>query len=900
MKKSDNSGRRESMPPGGEEEKKMKNSRKMKKWGCVMLALMSGFILPGIVQANSGLIDTPQIIDEENYYVGIKGASGNEVIIDRDLDAGAIGGYAESDSGDAESKNNSVAVSASTVGGDIYGGYADSAKSGNATASNNSVALNASTAEGTIYGGWASSWGGVANANSNSVTVDDSTVVSETGYGGNIYGGYADAADIANANSNSVTVNASTVKYDIYGGYADSAKSGDAESKNNSVAVSASTVGGDIYGGLTNSYGDGNAAASSNSVTVSGSTVANIYGGWADSWESGNATASGNSVTVSGRTVVEESDYGGNIYGGYAVADGGGNATASNNRVTVSGGSVVNDILGGYVYSDFGDAAYAGNNSVTVSGSTVANIYGGWADSWESGNATASGNSVTVSGSTVENIYGGLANSYGDGNAAASSNRVTVNGGTVKGTVYGGRAYSLTGAGYANNNSVTVSSGTITGSVYGGYVLGGSGFVNNNKIILSGTADVSNADLYGRNSEASGTNNNLVINGWSGTVNSLNNFDQLEVRAVAGRRNLTAGDRIFLFTVTNGVDDSFSQNPEGQKVNAQAGVALTVDGTIEKDGNTLLMDTASVRASDQTIIAVESRAASVAAVGRGAEAVTDSLDTLRGRGEGLSTFASIIGSRSRYNTGSHADVNGWNGIVGTAWTRELTSGTLSYGAFYENGGGSYDTHNTINGRTYRGDGDTVYNGGGLLLRWETNSGTYTEASLRAGMVKNEVGPSLEFAGNRYGFKTENNYYGGHVGIGRIMERDDGDAWDIYGKYFHMHHEGDTVTIAGDEFAFDSVNSDRLRVGARYLDRKNGRFTGYYGLAYEYEFSGDTGGTANHHAMYTPSLQGSTVIGEIGFRGTPGEDSPWSFEVSLRGYAGKQEGISGAVTAAYSF
>ena len=844
----------------------MKNSRKMKQWGCVMLALMSGFILPGIVQANSGLIDTPQIIDEENYYVGIKGASGNEVIIDRDLDAGAIGGYAESDSGDAESKNNSVAVSASTVGGDIYGGYAYSYWDGNEAASNNSVALNASTAEGTIYGGWASSWGGVANANSNSVTVDDSTVVEESDYGGNIYGGYADAADIANANSNSVTVNASmvegtirggyadagdianansnsvalnasTVKDDIYGGYADSAKSGNATASNNRVTVSGSTVE-NIYGGLANSYGDGNAAASSNSVTVSGSTVANIYGGWAESWESGNATASGNSVTVSGRTVVEESDYGGNIYGGYAVADGGGNATASNNRVTVSGGSVVNDILGGYVYSDSGDA-YVGNNSVTVSGSTVENIYGG-------------------------------------------------------------RAYSLTGAGYANNNSVTVSSGTITGSVYGGYVLGGSGFVNNNKIILSGTADVSNADLYGRNSEASGTNNNLVINGWSGTVNSLNNFDQLEVRAVAGRRNLTAGDRIFLFTVTNGVDDSFSQNPEGQKVNAQAGVALTVDGTIEKDGNTLLMDTASVRASDQTIIAVESRAASVAAVGRGAEAVTDSLDTLRGRGEGLSTFASIIGSRSRYNTGSHADVNGWNGIVGTAWTRELTSGTLSYGAFYENGGGSYDTHNTINGRTYRGDGDTVYNGGGLLLRWETNSGTYTEASLRAGMVKNEVGPSLEFAGNRYGFKTENNYYGGHVGIGRIMERDDGDAWDIYGKYFHMHHEGDTVTIAGDEFAFDSVNSDRLRVGARYLDRKNGRFTGYYGLAYEYEFSGDTGGTANHHAMYTPSLQGSTVIGEIGFRGTPGEDSPWSFEVSLRGYAGKQEGISGAVTAAYSF
>ena len=334
----------------------------------------------------------------------------------------------------------------------------------------------------------------------------------------------------------------------------------------------------------------------------------------------------------------------------------------------------------------------------------------------------------------------------------------------------------------------------------------------------------------------------------------------------------------------------------------QAGVALTVNGNvgISEDNKNIYIDVTSVRASDQTAIATESRAASVTVVGRGAEAVTDSLDALRGSGEGLDTFAAVIGSRSRYDTGSHVDVNGWNGIAGTAWTRELSSGTLRYGAFYENGGGSYDTFNTINGSSYRGSGDTVYNGGGLLLRWETRSGTYTEASLRAGMVKNEVGQALEFAGNRYGFKTENNYYGGHVGIGRIMERDDGNAWDIYGKYFHMHPEGDNVTIAGDEFAFDAVDSDRLRVGARYLDRKNDRFTGYYGVAWDYEFSGDTGGTANHHAMYTPSLKGSTLIAEIGFRGTPGGDSPWRFGVDLRGYAGEQEGLSGTVTAAYSF
>lgn len=826
----------------------MRKNGYKRRWLCGVLALMSGFVLPGAVQANSGGAVTN--IGSTSYYVGTKGDSGNEVIINNDWDAGVIGGYAKSGSGSAEASNNGVTVRGGVVKGNVYGGYADS-NAGSTASSNNRVTVNAGNIIGSIYGGDAFTAAGFGNDDADYNTV----MVSGSKVSGNIYGGYAQSYHgSAKASNNSVTISDSTV---------------DNETKSSRIYGS--------YAIILSGYE--HAEASYNNVTVSGSKVSSdIYGGYAQSYD-GSAGTNNNSVMMSGGNIE------GSIYGGYANTDSGfGSAAADNNSVMISGGTVGNNILGD-------------------------SIYGGCAKSY-SDYAEASKNSVAISGGMVTgSVYGGRVYSENrkstDTTAAVKGNRVSISGGTVTGNVYGGHANSVSGSAEASNNSVTVSGGTVKGDVYGGYVVSlyGTNKATDNKVILSGTADVSGADLYGSNLSAKETNNNLVINGWSGTVNSLHNFDQLEVRAVAGGRNLTAGDTISLFTVTNGITDkSFSQNPDGQKVNAQAGVALTVSGNmgISEDNKDIYIDVTGVRASDQTVIATESRAASVAAVGRGAEAVTDSLDTLRGSSEGLSTFASIIGSRSRYNTGSHADVNGWNGIVGTAWTRELTSGTLSYGAFYENGGGSYDTHNTINGRTYRGDGDTVYNGGGLLLRWETNGGTYTEASLRAGMVKNEVGPSLEFAGNRYGFKTENNYYGGHVGIGRIMERDDGDAWDIYGKYFHMHHEGDTVTIAGDEFAFDSVNSDRLRVGARYLDRKNDRFTGYYGLAYEYEFSGDTGGTANHHAMYTPSLQGSTVIGEIGFRGTSGEDSPWSFEVSLRGYAGKQEGISGAVTAAYSF
>lgn len=845
-------------------------------------------------------------------YEGADGAEANynNVILDGGIFGEDIyGGYAASGSGSSKANDNQVTMSAGEVNGFIYGGYAKS-DSGSAEASNNGVTVRGGVVEGNVYGGYADSNADSTASSNNRVTVNAGNII------GSIYGGDAfTAAGFGNddADYNTVTVSGSKVSGNIYGGYAQSYH-GSAKASNNSVTISDSTVDNEtkssgIYGGYAIILsGSGSAEASNNNVTVSGSKVSSaIYGGYAQS-SSGSAGTNNNSVMMSGGNIE------GSIYGGYARSPSGSTA-ASSNRAIVSRGSIIGGIYGGYANTDSGSgSAAADNNSVMISGGTVVNnapedsICGGYAESY-SGRAEASNNNITISGGMVTgNVYGGRVYSENqkstDTTAAVKGNCVSISGGTVTGNVYGGHANSVSGS-VAVNNSIMVSGGTVTEKIYGGYAdsLYGTNKATDNKVILSGTADVSGADLYGSNLSAKETNNNLVINGWSGTVNSLNNFDQLEVYAVAGGRNLTAGDTISLFTVTNGITDkSFSQNPDGQTVNGiQAGVALTVDGKVSvSEDHTVSVIASDVRASDQTVIAVESRAASVAAVGRGAEAVTDSLDTLRGSREGLSTFASIIGSRSRYNTGSHADVNGWNGIVGTAWTRELASGTLSYGAFYENGGGSYDTHNTINGRTYRGDGDTVCNGGGLLLRWETNGGTYTEASLRAGMVKNEVGPSLEFAGNRYGFKTENNYYGGHVGIGRIMERDDGDAWDIYGKYFHMHHEGDTVTIAGDEFAFDSVNSDRLRVGARYLDRKNGRFTGYCGLAYEYEFSGDTGGTANHHAMYTPSLQGSTVIGEIGFRGTPGEDSPWSFEVSLRGYAGKQEGISGAVTAAYSF
>ena len=600
-----------------------------------------------------------------------------------------------------------------------------------------------------------------------------------------------------------------------------------------------------------------------NSVTVSGGEVGNIYGGRASY---GNAT--GNEVSISGGTVT------GKVYGG----DGG---YVKKNIVNISGGRVERYVCGGLA------SGTAEKNIVNISGGTVTGlVYGGYS---YGNNIKATGNSVTISGGEVKgDVYGGFLESRG----STTGNSVTISDGIVQGDIYGGKVF----YGDAKDNRVIISGGIVAGNVYGGF--SNSGGTTGNSVTLSAVADVSQANLYGGKGDVV-ENNKLIINGWSGKVQSLNKFNSIEVTALTGGLDLAADKTTDFVFVENGIHNC---NNLIKAENIQAGVALTVSGTIaiSGDNQNIYINPTSVRASDQTAITTESRAAAAAFVNQGAEAVSDSINSLQGAEAGISTFATVSGNNSKYDTGSYVDINGWNGIVGVAKTKDLNVGKFSYGAFFENGGGNYNTYNDFNGTSFRGDGNVVYNGGGLLMRYEQENGIYTEASLRAGTAKNEVSNALEFTGNRYGFKTENAYYGAHIGIGKIIKLDNGKAWDIYGKYFHTHHEGDSVKIANDVFDFDSVDSDKLRIGARFSEQQGEKLTSYYGLAWEYEFSGDAGGTANHYAMYTPSLEGSTVIGEVGFRYTPGKESPWYFDANVRGYAGMQEGISGSVQAVYSF
>ena len=646
-------------------------------------------------------------------------------------------------------------------------------------------------------------------------------------------------------------------------------------------------------------------------ITITGGTIdGDVFGVGNEDYDK---DASCGNVSFEGGTITEgEADgIGMNGYfvrGGYTKK-----GNAYNNTVSISGNAnVQGGVIGGQL--DSGEAYY---NTVNISGGSVKRgVSGGYT---KKGNAY--NNTVNISGNT--DVQGGVIGGYSF-SGAAYYNTVNVSSGTIS-YIYGGITYS----GNTNNNTVNISGGTVRGEVYGGRATNGS--ANDNEIIIRGSADITNANLYGRNYNASGTGNTLTIDGWRGSTNSVKYFNdiafknidwknnesiltitnqysytsdltntQIKTIHIAGGSNINVGESKTLIKSENNTDLGLTKDNVTDTFTA--GVAREGLGSTSIDGNVVTFNVNSVKLSGQAVSAAQTRAASAAFVNQGTDLISDSLGTIsRDDNYGVKTFAAVHGNRSKYDVADDIKINGWSTIVGVGNADKFDNGSeLSWGIFYENGSGNYRTYNSFNNEFFRGDGSMVYNGGGIAARYENKNGVYTEGSLRAGMLKNELDNAMRDVNGSYGYETESAYYGAHIGIGKIISLSDSSDLDIYGKFFHTYTEGDSVTIAGDKFDFDSITSDRLRVGARITSNKENKFSTYYGLAYEYEFNGDADMTAQGLRADRQSLQGSNLMAEVGFNYQPTPDSPWSFDLNMRGYAGERQGGSFNVQATYTF
>ena len=634
---------------------------------------------------------------------------------------------------------------------------------------------------------------------------------------------------------------------------------------------------------------------------------------------------------------VENGDY----Y--YVTADG---ETISKNYTSVYGNGHSFTINGGTIDAEVfgvGNGNYdedASGGNVTFNNSSADYVYGG-----RSSNGTVSDNHVTLNNSSADYVYGGYS-TYGDVN----ENHVTINGGTFEAgttlSIYGiFGAYSYEGTDITlNDNNVTISNAIIKTNVYGGYYMGNSSAeIKNNTITIKENTDILEAKLYGYKAYKTASNiiaenNALIIDGWSGSTQSVQNFNTINFNNInwvnegtvlnitnsaenaladtdininslnfAGGGKLNAGESMTIISNNDSGKVLGIGTGTGEVTalsNFTAGVAVEGTGTAEvaSDGNSVKYTLTEVKLNSQTDLATQTRAASAAFVNQGTDLISDSLDTIsRDDKYGVKTFAAVHGNRSKYDVADDIKINGWSTIVGVGNADKFDNGSeFSWGVFYENGSGNYRTYNSFNNEFFRGDGSMVYNGGGIAARYENKNGVYTEGSLRAGMLKNELDNAMRDVNGSYGYETESAYYGAHIGVGKIISLSESSDLDIYGKFFHTYTESDSVTIADDKFDFDSITSDRLRVGARITSNKENKFSTYYGLAYEYEFNGDADMTAQGLRADTQSLQGSSVMAEVGFNYQPTPDSPWSFGLNMRGYAGERQGGSFNVQATYTF
>ena len=266
--------------------------------------------------------------------------------------------------------------------------------------------------------------------------------------------------------------------------------------------------------------------------------------------------------------------------------------------------------------------------------------------------------------------------------------------------------------------------------------------------------------------------------------------------------------------------------------------------------------------------------------------------------DGISTFASVGGGSSRYETGSHVDTNSWNIAVAVGKNLEKRDGTLEYGLFGEYGRGNYTLH--MNGVDNAGSGNTHYAGGGLLLKWTNNHDVYTEASFRMGNMKDNASGILhDGAGNAYGYDTNAKYRGGHFGIGKICREEGGTKLEIYGKYFYNEREGINFAAGADQYSLDKVRSRVMRAGFR-LSSTDKKWNRYGGIAYDYEFGGESRGTVNGTAIRSASVKGGTLRGEFGYCREATKTNPWKTDISLYGFTGKRNGCGGNIAVEYHF
>ena len=514
--------------------------------------------------------------------------------------------------------------------------------------------------------------------------------------------------------------------------------------------------------------------------------------------------------------------------------------------------------------------------------------------------------------------------------------------------VSGGISYDGGGLSVSNNTVHlidvrvdTKNQGTVK-FIAGGNYLTNADVFDNRIIVESATDDfhateLQQADFWGAQTYQSFHDNSLVLNRWKGQVGSVQNFDCLVFQnfkwenggTILSVKGTAAIDSAAITVDTPSIrfdgqlENHFGEEmtliksegemhfnsfyDEGQVIAIPSSITEDAMGVIEnnREENSVDFRLQGTAPSRQLELVSNNRNMSLFFVNHGAELIIDNLDSsARNFKEGLTGFASVDGVQSNYDTNGHIDVHGFTMTAGAAKSVLLDGNPLIIDIFFEAGQGDYTEQMSYLNIDRRFSGEVKYHGLGLSARLSNSPGWYTEGSIRGGQTETDVSRSLiDGQGIAHGYNLKGQYFGAHIGAGRIFDLGS-QKLDLFSKFFYTYLPGDSVKIYADNtenrFDFDAVSSSRIRVGGRINWFVENSLQFYTGVAYQYDFTPDVKIKANGEKITgAASMRGSMGIGSLGLSYAP-ENSPWSYDLKIRGYVGQREGVSGKMQVLYTF
>ena len=865
---------------------------------------------------------------------GAADAINNHIIIKANSE---VNGIVYGGKGVTSSKENDVMISDSTINKTVYGGEAD----GNTEKNHVTIDAN-STVKESVFGGYSFK----GDSKNNEVTINGGSVVTANVAGGvtvkgssegntvriikssaaNVYGGKGDTS----SKGNSVEISEGTISNSVYGGYADNDNNSSAE-KNNVTISAGSKVSGSIYGGYANHNANENKVSFSNVAEVGES----VLGGYSLKADSKN-----NEVTIEGVGVVKAY-----VAGGVALA-----GISKGNKVNIAHSSVNVNVYGGYGAKD----SIGNIISITDGSSVNKNVYGGY-----SFKGNSMDNTVTIDNSTVnENVYGGYTESDGAISEKIQNNKVIFkNAAKIKGDVYGGYD-KLSKANINNNTLEVVGKGNEAKSIQNfdklNFFITKDLIANDTMLKVTDTALINNAEIKAGVELGTKLNENDKINLidagalkaeniTTGTLtDGLINIDKGIKVAIGPDGNKLVG-------VINGTTPpggggttppggggttppggggttppggggttppggggttppggGGTTPPGGGGITPPGGGGTTPPGgggTTPPGGGGTTPGAGSLYADADAKSPVETQSAALTMLNLGHDLLTtasyeNAALAVDGEEEGsVNPFITMSANNQKLDTGSHVDLKAWNMNLGFAKKINNNSGKLIIVPVIEYGRGSYDSY--LDNGTH-GDGDAHFWGAGLMAKQLNDDGLYYEGSLRAGRMSTDY-QSAVAGGIKY--DSDATYYAAHLGMGKVVQLNDKDTLDYYGKLFYTRQQCDKVTVGtGATYDFDATTSLRTRLGARYTHQLSEKNAFYAGLAWQHEFDGESNAivatTLGSASAPAPSMKGDTGIMELGWR--VNNSDKFELGLGVNSSVGKQKGVGFNLSLNFSF